>query len=200
MEKNRADVMICGSNYVLSSDKSEERIKEIAKENNVEIVENKPLARTLYTNVEIGQEIPPELYQAVAVQAAVKCEVAEVEEPLLTQQACTLFHFFAVLSYQTKVRAQHHAFALSYGTKQVAVYHAVGINVVQQAAFGVFHTDSLLPCLPPHTYVLFGQAVSLQHEVSGQLLTLFALHKARQLLQVIARVYLAATQQRIGAL
>lgn len=31
MEKNRADVMICGSNYVLSSEKSEERIKEIAK-------------------------------------------------------------------------------------------------------------------------------------------------------------------------
>ena len=31
MEKNRADVMICGANYVLSSEKSEERIKEIAK-------------------------------------------------------------------------------------------------------------------------------------------------------------------------
>lgn len=31
MEKNRADVTICGNNYVLSSDKSEERIKEIAK-------------------------------------------------------------------------------------------------------------------------------------------------------------------------
>jgi cell division protein ZapA (FtsZ GTPase activity inhibitor) len=31
MEKNKADVMICGSSYVLSSDKSEERIKEIAK-------------------------------------------------------------------------------------------------------------------------------------------------------------------------
>ena len=31
MEKNRADVVICGSSYVLSSDKSEERIKEIAK-------------------------------------------------------------------------------------------------------------------------------------------------------------------------
>ena len=31
MEKNRADVTICGSNYVLSSEKSEERIKEIAK-------------------------------------------------------------------------------------------------------------------------------------------------------------------------
>ena len=31
MEKNRADVVICGTNYVLSSEKSEERIKEIAK-------------------------------------------------------------------------------------------------------------------------------------------------------------------------
>lgn len=43
-----------------------QRIKEIAKENKVEIVENKPLARMIYTNVEIGREIPPELYQAVA--------------------------------------------------------------------------------------------------------------------------------------
>nr|MCR4587845.1 EscU/YscU/HrcU family type III secretion system export apparatus switch protein [Lachnospiraceae bacterium] len=43
-----------------------QRIKEVAKENHIEIVENKPLARTLYTNVDIGQEIPPELYQAVA--------------------------------------------------------------------------------------------------------------------------------------
>ena len=31
MEKNRADVVICDSKYVLSSEKSEERIKEIAK-------------------------------------------------------------------------------------------------------------------------------------------------------------------------
>jgi flagellar biosynthetic protein FlhB len=43
-----------------------QRIKEAARENNVEIVENKPLARMLYHNVEIGEEIPPELYQAVA--------------------------------------------------------------------------------------------------------------------------------------
>lgn len=42
------------------------KIKEIAKENKVEIVENKPLARMLYHNVELGEEIPPELYQAVA--------------------------------------------------------------------------------------------------------------------------------------
>ena len=48
------------------------KIKEIARENQVEIVENKPLARMLYHNVDIGAEIPPELYQAVAeVLAAV---------------------------------------------------------------------------------------------------------------------------------
>lgn len=43
-----------------------QRIKEIARSNNVEIVENKPLARMLYHNVDIGAEIPPELYQMVA--------------------------------------------------------------------------------------------------------------------------------------
>lgn len=42
------------------------RIKEIAKENHVDIVENKPLARMLYYNVDLDAEIPPELYQAVA--------------------------------------------------------------------------------------------------------------------------------------
>ncbi|MGN0390403.1 MAG: flagellar biosynthesis protein FlhB [Wujia sp.] len=42
------------------------KIRDLAKEHNVEIVEDKPLARMLYANVEIGNEIPPELYQAVA--------------------------------------------------------------------------------------------------------------------------------------
>ena len=42
------------------------RIKEIARENNVEIVENKPLARSLYDSTDIGETIPPELFQAVA--------------------------------------------------------------------------------------------------------------------------------------
>ena len=35
-------------------------------ENDIEIVENKPLARMLYHNVELGEQIPPELYQMVA--------------------------------------------------------------------------------------------------------------------------------------
>ena len=43
-----------------------QRIREVAKENHIEIVENKPLARMLYANVDVGQAVPPELYQAVA--------------------------------------------------------------------------------------------------------------------------------------
>ena len=43
-----------------------QKIKETAKENHIEIVENKPLARMLYANVEVGGVVPPELYQAVA--------------------------------------------------------------------------------------------------------------------------------------
>ncbi|MBU8918270.1 flagellar biosynthesis protein FlhB [Bacillus sp. FJAT-29953] len=43
-----------------------QKIKEIAKENGVIMTENKPLARALYANVEIGQEIPEDLFKAVA--------------------------------------------------------------------------------------------------------------------------------------
>ncbi|MCL2840798.1 MAG: flagellar biosynthesis protein FlhB [Defluviitaleaceae bacterium] len=42
------------------------RIKDAAKDNNVPIVENPPLARAIYSDVEIDQEIPEELYVAVA--------------------------------------------------------------------------------------------------------------------------------------
>ncbi|WP_338626178.1 flagellar biosynthesis protein FlhB [Selenomonas sp. TAMA-11512] len=43
-----------------------QKIKSIAREANVPIVENKPLARALYASVEIGRIVPPELYQSVA--------------------------------------------------------------------------------------------------------------------------------------
>ncbi|MBL0061198.1 MAG: flagellar biosynthesis protein FlhB [bacterium] len=43
-----------------------ERIKEIAAENGVPIVENKPLARALFKSVDIGMERPVDLYKAVA--------------------------------------------------------------------------------------------------------------------------------------
>ncbi|MCL2357649.1 MAG: flagellar biosynthesis protein FlhB [Defluviitaleaceae bacterium] len=42
------------------------RIREAAIENDIPIVENPPLARTIYADVEIDQEIPEELYVAVA--------------------------------------------------------------------------------------------------------------------------------------
>ena len=47
------------------------KIREAAKENNVPIMENKPLARAIYATVDIGEQIPPELYQAVAEILAV---------------------------------------------------------------------------------------------------------------------------------
>lgn len=42
------------------------RIKQIAKENDVPIVENRPLARGLYTDVELGQTIPSSYIRAIA--------------------------------------------------------------------------------------------------------------------------------------
>lgn len=60
-EKAKAPVVVAkGEDYLAL------KIRETAKENKIEIVENKPLARMLYANVDIGAEIPPELYQAVA--------------------------------------------------------------------------------------------------------------------------------------
>ena len=40
------------------------RIREVAEENAVPIVENPPLARALYSAVELDEEIPPEHYKA----------------------------------------------------------------------------------------------------------------------------------------
>jgi flagellar biosynthetic protein FlhB len=60
-DKSQAPVVVAkGADYLA------EKIKTVARENQVEIVENKPLARMLYYNVEIGDEIPAELYQMVA--------------------------------------------------------------------------------------------------------------------------------------
>ncbi len=58
--KNRAPVVTAKGAHRIAA-----RIREIALENNVPIVENRPLAQNLY-NLEIGDEIQPETYQAVA--------------------------------------------------------------------------------------------------------------------------------------
>jgi flagellar biosynthetic protein FlhB len=43
-----------------------EKIREIAREHKIPIIENKPLARTMFKTLKIGQAIPRELYTAVA--------------------------------------------------------------------------------------------------------------------------------------
>ena len=58
--ENAPTVVAKGEDYLAA------KIKETAKENGVEIMENKPLARSLYSTVDVGEQIPPELYQAVA--------------------------------------------------------------------------------------------------------------------------------------
>lgn len=48
------------------ADRIAEKIKELARDNKVPIIENKPLARIIYKTLKIGQIIPKELYTAVA--------------------------------------------------------------------------------------------------------------------------------------
>jgi flagellar biosynthetic protein FlhB len=53
-------VIAKGKNYLAL------RIKQKAMDHTIPIIENPPLARALYQAVEVGQEIPPHLYRAVA--------------------------------------------------------------------------------------------------------------------------------------
>ncbi len=60
-EVSEAPVLIAkGADYLA------QKIKDAARENNIPIVENKPLARMLYYNVDLDSEIPRELYQMTA--------------------------------------------------------------------------------------------------------------------------------------
>jgi flagellar biosynthetic protein FlhB len=42
------------------------RMRQIAVENEVPIIENPPLARALYSAIDVGRAIPPEFYRAMA--------------------------------------------------------------------------------------------------------------------------------------
>lgn len=42
------------------------RIRDLARENNVPLVENKPVAQALYRNVEVGEAIPEDMYAVIA--------------------------------------------------------------------------------------------------------------------------------------
>lgn len=54
-----------------------EKIKEVAKEHDIPIMENKPLARSVFNKVEIGQHVPMELYKAVAEILAIVYQMRE---------------------------------------------------------------------------------------------------------------------------
>src|SRR5580704_9771806 len=61
MDSQAAPMIVAkGKNYLAL------RIKQKAIENQVPIIENPPLARALYASADVGQEIPPHLYRAVA--------------------------------------------------------------------------------------------------------------------------------------
>ena len=64
----RYDLKVQKAPYVVAKgqDQVALRMKELAKEYDLVIIENKPLARALYAQVEIGQGIPADLYKAVA--------------------------------------------------------------------------------------------------------------------------------------
>ncbi|MDQ6974567.1 MAG: flagellar biosynthesis protein FlhB [Mariprofundaceae bacterium] len=51
----------------VGKDKVAEQIRRIARENDVPIRENKPLARSLFKVVKVGDEIPEEMFEAVAI-------------------------------------------------------------------------------------------------------------------------------------
>ncbi|WP_308215331.1 EscU/YscU/HrcU family type III secretion system export apparatus switch protein [Sinobaca sp. H24] len=44
----------------------QKKIKELARENHIPMVENKPLARALFSQADIGDEVPEDLFKAVA--------------------------------------------------------------------------------------------------------------------------------------
>lgn len=61
LEKDSAPVVVAkGKDYMAL------KIVEIAEASHVAVIENKPLARAVYKGAEVNQEIPPELYSAVA--------------------------------------------------------------------------------------------------------------------------------------
>jgi len=60
-EKSHAPIVVAKG-----MDNIAQNIKKIARENNVHIVQNPPLARSLYAQVEVEKPIPTELFSAVA--------------------------------------------------------------------------------------------------------------------------------------
>jgi flagellar biosynthetic protein FlhB len=59
-----------------------QRIREIAMEHDIPLVENPPLARALYKAVDVGQEVPGKFYQAIAEILAYVYRLREENQPI----------------------------------------------------------------------------------------------------------------------
>ena len=66
LEYNRS-LMVAPTVVAKGVDLVAQKIKEVAAENNVPIMENKPLAQALYHEVEIGDTIPEKFYEAISI-------------------------------------------------------------------------------------------------------------------------------------
>lgn len=60
------DTMVAPKIIAMGADLVAEKIKELARQHNIPLVENVPLARAIFKTMKIGQQIPRELYTAVA--------------------------------------------------------------------------------------------------------------------------------------
>lgn len=66
------------------------RIRHLALQHGIPIVERKPLARALYKQVGVGQEVPPEFYQAVAEILAYVYRLAGGKQPTVVSPHATV--------------------------------------------------------------------------------------------------------------
>ena len=80
--------------YVSAKGKDEAafRIREIAKENSVPVMENKPLARALYSEVDVGQEIPVKYWETVSIILYDRNEIYKGNEICLISETRSAAH------------------------------------------------------------------------------------------------------------
>ncbi|MAG35932.1 MAG: hypothetical protein CL878_06780, partial [Dehalococcoidia bacterium] len=64
-----------------------EQIKSIAREHDIPLIENKPLAQTLFKTVDLGMFVPPALYKAVAELLAIVFRLRPTQAPGTYQEA-----------------------------------------------------------------------------------------------------------------
>jgi flagellar biosynthetic protein FlhB len=84
-----------------------ERIKELARQHGVPLIENKPLAQALYQSVEIGQEIPVSLYQAVAEVLAFVYRLKRGSRPSSPDQSIPTARPQPLIRLQSGLLADH---------------------------------------------------------------------------------------------